>query len=108
MWCVSGEAQPLPLAPVVTMVLTLHKLAVTVSSLTRSFLAVSDDTFDTSLPSVCGDAITQCNQLAVSVLGVLKSSETGKGLSPEVQAYSQRMTHAGKTLNQLIKRGTIR
>lgn len=112
------------------MVLMLHKLAVSISCLTRTFLEVDVHVTDTlwnhthhvpptdtlrnhthqapptdTLPRACADAIAQCNHLAVSVLGVLKSSEVGRGLSSEVQAYSQLITQAGKALNQLVKRG---
>lgn len=136
----SDAAEPLPLSPVATMVLTLHKLAVSISNLTHAFLEVDVHTLwnhtqhtpptgtlwnhtqhatltgtlwnhtqnsppTAVLPGACTDTIVQCNHLAVSVLGMLKSSEARRGLSSEVQAYSQRMTQAGKALNQLIKRG---
>jgi hypothetical protein len=117
MWGVSEHTEPLPLTPVVTMVLTLYKLAISVSTVTRTFLEVDIYTTDAllshthnttptwDLPGACADTIAQCNHLPVSVLGLLKSSETGKGLATEVQAYSKLMTKAGKILNQLIKKG---
>ncbi len=112
------DAEPPPLSPVVSMVLTMHKLAVVVSALCRSFLQAAvhgadisprhtlpDEADISPLADVCVETITQCNLLAVSILGVLKTSEAGKGLSAEVQTHAHPMIQAGKTLNQLIKKG---
>lgn len=115
-----NTAGPLPLPPVITMVLTLHKLVISASILTRTLVEVEVDASTDHnslpnhthaapptdiLPSACADAIAQCNHLAVSVLGMLKSSEVGRGMSAEVQGYAQLMTQAGKGLNKLIKMG---
>ena len=102
--------EPLPLSPVVVMVLALHQVASSISALSNTFLEVNALPPHTlqahssdSLSAACADTIAQCQQLAVAVLSMLKSSETGRGLSSEVQLHSQLMTQAGKTLNQLAK-----
>ena len=58
--------------------------------------------------SVCnGNVARCCNELAASVLTVIKSSScaAGQELSIEVQSLSREIARAGKALNHLIKRG---
>lgn len=57
---------------------------------------------------VCNSHVARCcNELAASVLTVIKSAScaTHQELSVEVQSLSREIAGAGKALNHLIKRG---
>lgn len=106
-WVDTEEAWPVPLPPVVTMVMLLHRLATSISRLDHTHQTATDHTPD-MIHAESVEAIGVCNQLAVSVLGILKTSEGGKALSAQVQMHAQLMAQAGKTINHLLKKGLFR
>lgn len=97
---------PLSLPPVVTMVMLLHQLATSIYRLDHAHLDMTDHTPDV-IHAESVEALSVCNQLAVAVLGVLKTSDSGKVLASHVQRHALCMLQAGKTINHMLKNGML-
>ncbi len=87
------------------MIIVLPNLKLSLTALPRVLLQ------DNAPPSSCQECVTLaaavCKELAVSVLSFLKSVDSGKMFSVEVQSLSHQMAHAGKTLHLFIKKGQL-
>ena len=101
MW--SDENDTPSLSAVVTMVMALHQVGAAFSSMTAVVVdhAPSQPADLENLPSSRPGG--KCQQLAVAVLGMLRTTQQGTAHTSRVQAHSQHMTKASKHLNQLLK-----
>lgn len=120
LWCVDGSPS---LTSILTMLLTLHKLSLATSTLSKGFLAMAVQEDHTPILAMAGqdhasnalctgsmETMALCNQLAVAVLSMLKTTDVAVSskatLASEVQSLAQDMTQAGKKINHLIKKCT--
>ena len=107
MW--SGEGDLPPLLPVLAMTTSLYQMGASFSVVTVAMVKECDHT-PSSLPDdlegLCVSVGSKCQQLAVAVLSMLRTSQHGKTLSAHVQTLSQRMAKAAKRLNHSIKTAT--
>lgn len=83
----------------VTITITLHEFGAAISKLTAAVLESPGE----DLASLCMGAGSKCQQLAVAVLNMLRTTQHGKLLSAHVQSLSQQMDKATKHLNHTVK-----
>lgn len=100
MW--SGEDSTPSLSTVVTMVVALYQVDASFSSMTAAMVDHSPSQ-PADMESLASSPGGKCQQLAVAVLGMLKTTQQGTGYISHVQTHSQHMTKAAKHLNQLLK-----
>ena len=101
MWS-EGNDTP-SLSAVIAMVVALHQLIASFSSVIG---VVMDDT-PTHQPAIMESLYvspgTKCQELAVAVLGMLRTTHQGKTHTAHVQTLSQQMAKAAKHLNHVVK-----
>ena len=100
LWSGEDDTAP-PLPAVVTMVMTLHQLCTSISMVTLAVVEGCGHTAD--MEGLCVSAGSKCQQLAVAVLSMLRTTVQGKALSTHVQTLSQHMAKAAKHLNHIAK-----